>query len=155
MKYERLKKHKNKNLYNPQQAYDDTVKEVNAGVRNAFNNLIKIVLAYSSAALGLFIKILSDRERISITLCGIDIFVIVVILFSVAIILTILILVIEQKSLLVSLDNMEEAVRKNIDDSNKLPNRWYSLFYILEILIVVSVIFGTIFMSYYYISILI
>lgn len=57
--------------------------------------------------------------------------------------------------MLVSLDNMEEAVRKNIDDSNKLPNRWYSLFYILEILIVVSVIFGTIFMSYYYISILI
>ena len=64
MKYERLKKHKNKNLYNPQKAYDDTVKEVNAGVRNAFNNLIKIVLAYSSVALGLFIKILSDRENI-------------------------------------------------------------------------------------------
>lgn len=155
MRYENLKKRKCKSSYDLQKAYDDTVKEVNKGIRVAFNNLIKIVLAYSSIALGLFIKILLDKERIVITLCGIDILIIIIILFSIAIILTIILLLIEQKSLLVSLDNLEKSIINNIYDSNKLPNIWYTLFYILEIIIVISVVIGTIFMSYYYIYLLV
>ena len=155
MRYENLKRRKCKSSYDPQKAYDDKVKEVNKGIRVAFNNLIKIVLAYSSIALGLFIKILLDKERIVITLCGIDILIIIIILFSIAIILTIILLLIEQKSLLVSLDNLEKSIINNIYDSNKLPNIWYTLFYILEIIMVISVVFGTIFMSYYYIYLLV
>lgn len=151
MQQERIKRRKIQDSYDPQKAYDDTVKEVNAGIRNALNGLIKIVLAYSSLALGLFFSIIQKHD-IVILICNINIVQIIICVFSFSIIFTIVLPIIEQLSLYVSLHNMEKAIHNNIVDSNKIFNFWKYAFYTIETLIVVSVIIGTLCMAYYYIA---
>lgn len=48
---------------------------------------------------------------------------------------------------------MEKATAQGINDSNTLPNAWEKISNFMEIIIVMSVMFGIILMTYYYIKI--
>ncbi len=150
MKYERLKRRLNK--YNQQQAYDDTVKEVNAGVRNALNGIVKIVLTYCSGALTVFLSLLlniEDKSKIT-ELTNKGYINAVIVIFILSIILTIILLGVEQLSIKKSLENMETAIKNDIDDPNKIFNIWDCIFYMLEFFIIILTACGSLLMAYCY-----
>lgn len=150
MKYERLKRRLNK--YNQQQAYDDTVKEVNAGIRNVLNGIVKIVLTYCSGALTVFLSLLlnvEDKSKIT-ELTNKGYINAVIVIFILSIILTIILLGVEQLAIKKSLANMEIAIKNDIDDPNKIFNIWDCIFYILEFFIIILTVCGSLLMAYCY-----
>lgn len=150
MKYERLKRNMNK--YNQQQAYDDTVKEVNAGIRNVLNGIVKVVLTYCSGALTVFLSLLlnvEDKSKIT-ELTNKGYINAVIVIFILSIILTIILLGVEQLAIKKSLANMEIAIKNDIDDPNKIFNIWDCIFYILEFFIIILTVCGSLLMAYCY-----
>ncbi len=153
MKYERFKRRKlERNTYDPQKAYDDAVKEVNAGIRNALNGIVKIVLTYCSGALTVFLSLLlniEDNSKIT-ELTNKGYINAVIVIFILSIILTIILLGVEQLAVKKSLENMETAIKNDIDDPNKIFNIWDCIFYILEFFIIILTVCGSLLMAYCY-----
>ena len=153
MQFEHLKRRKlEKNTYDIQSAYNDTVKEVNAGIRNVLNGIVKIILTYCSGALTVFLSLLlniEDKNKITeLTNKGYINAVILIFMFS--IILTITLLGVEQLAIKQTLANMELAIQNDIDDPNEIFNIWDCIFYILEFFIITLTILGSLLMAYCY-----